>query len=200
MAVDDWGTLREVAAQGYTDGIMCLATIEIVERSNKPEIIDRLYDADAGRAARIFVDSALTRLHIYVCRAFAPARHPDDLHLRTAINFLKQPGRLDEEEWPERRTDLAEAVRMFDEAAADPRLARLKHMRDKLIAHMARYDESVITKPTYNDLFGFAKLTAGIWERLSFGAGTVMIEIDHQVDAYRESADAFWSLWEGPSE
>jgi hypothetical protein len=194
MAVNDWDTLCDVAVQGYTDGIMCLATIETVERSNKPEIIDRLNDANAGRAARIFVDSALTRLHIYVCRAFAPARHPDDLHLRAAIDFLKVSGRLDER--PEGRTDLAEAVRLFDEATTDPRLARLKHMRDKLIAHMARYDENVVAKPTYNDLFGFAKLTAGIWERLSFGAGTMMVEIDHQVDAYRESANAFWSQWE----
>ncbi|MER8525217.1 hypothetical protein [Mesorhizobium sp. M0494] len=200
MAVQDWDALREAAGQGYADGIMCLATIETVERSNNEELIERLHDADAARAARILIDGALVRLHIFVCRGFSPARHADDLHLRTAIDFLKEPGRLDEEPLLWRRTDLAEAIRLFELAAADPRLVRLKHMRDKLIAHMARYDETIIAKPTYNDLFDFTRLTAQIWERLSYGAGTAMVKLRHQVKAYSESADAFWSRWEETSE
>jgi hypothetical protein len=197
MAVRDWNTLREVAAQGYSDGVVCLATIETVERSNQPGVYNPLNEADAGRAARLLVDSALTRLHIFVCRGFAPIRHPDDLHLRAAIDFLKQPGRLDEEHEQDHRKNLVKAVKLFDEADRDPRLARLNYMRHKLIAHMARYDEKV-GRPTYDDLFGFSRLTTQIWERLSFGAGTVMINLEYQIEAYRESADAFWSKWEQP--
>ncbi|MEO9613143.1 MAG: hypothetical protein ABJG86_11735 [Nitratireductor sp.] len=194
MTVTDWQTLKEIAKQGYTDGILCLGTVEIIKRSNRPALISSLNEADAGMAARILRDSALTRLHIFLCRAYAPCRK-DDRHLRAAIEFLDQPGRIDEEPWPEKKADLLEAVRLFKEADVDPRLKGLKHMRDKLIAHLGVYDES-IPRPLYNDLFGIARSTAQIWEKLSFGAGIVMIELDHQIDAYRESADAFWSRWE----
>ncbi|MER9665976.1 hypothetical protein [Mesorhizobium sp. M0203] len=80
MAVQDWNTLRGVAEQGYADGVMCLATVETVERWNKSKVIEPLLDADAAHAASILLDGALTRLHIFVCRGFAVARK-DDLHL-----------------------------------------------------------------------------------------------------------------------
>jgi hypothetical protein len=86
-------------------------------------------------------------------------------------------------------------VQLFDQAEADPRLASLKHMRDKQLAHWARPTPGV-PLPLYNELFGFTRLTCEISEQLSFGAGTVMITLETQVEAYRESADAFWSRWE----
>jgi len=198
MAVRDWNTLREVAGLGYSDAIVCLATIETVERSNRGSVIEPLDNERAGRAARLLVDGALFRLHLFVTRAYAPARHPSDLHLRTAIDFLKEAGRLDEldaEHWPGKRLRLEEAIRGFDLLASDARLEKLKHMRDKLLAHMARPNESVPI-PRYNDLFGFARATCAVWEHLSYGAGSVMIDLDHQMTAYIESADAFWRKWE----
>lgn len=195
MAISNWHTLKEAARQGYSDGILCLATIEIVERLNQQPVEQALNEADAGGIARILRDSALIRMHLYLCRAFAPCRSADDWNLRAAIEFLEKPGRIEEEPVTERRSDLYEAVRLFDEASDDPRLKSLKHMRDKLIAHLAVYDES-IPRPRYDDLFNFARTTAKIWERLSFGAGTCMIEIEHQIDGYRESSDALWSVWE----
>jgi hypothetical protein len=71
---------------------------------------------------------------------------------------LGQPGRLDEERMPDRRKNLEQVIKLFDTASADPRLTRLIDMRNKLIAHMARYDQTVFTRPTYDDLFGFARL------------------------------------------
>ncbi len=195
MAISNWHALKEAAKQGYSDGILCLATIEIVERLNQQPVGQALNDAGAGGVARILRESALIRMHLSLCRAFAPCRSADDWNLRAAIEFLKEPGRVEEELVPDRRSDLYEAVRLFGEASADPRLKSLKHMRDKLIAHLAVYDES-IARPRYDDLFSFARLTAKIWERLSFGAGTCSIEIEHQIDEYRESSDAFWSIWE----
>jgi hypothetical protein len=195
MAIKDWNTLREVAGMGYADGVTCLATIEVVERSNRPTVIEPLDRAEAGRAARILVDGALFRLHMFVTRAFAPASRGDDLHLRTAIDFLRQPGRLDEEKWPENKRRLQQAIRGFEAMENDPRLVKLKHMRDKRLAHSARPDEN-IEIPRYNELFGFTRATCAIWEHLSYGAGSVMIDLDHQVTAYIESADAFWGRWE----
>src|SRR5262249_34963687 len=149
--------------------ISCLATIEIVERANQPAVISALNEADAGRVALMLRDAMLVRMHLFVCRAFAPTKHPDDRHLRAAVDFLRQPGRIEEEPWPEKRKDLGEAIRLFAKAETDPRLRSLKHMRDKLIAHIATYDESV-PRTRFQDLFGFARQTAEIWERLSFGA------------------------------
>jgi hypothetical protein len=83
------------------------------------------------------------------------------------------------------------AIELFDVAAADPRLAKLKKLRDKQIAHLALYDDS--DAPTYNDLFGFARTVATIWERLAWGTGIVRLSIGSQVVSYQESADAFWS-------
>lgn len=74
-------------------------------------------------------------------------------------------------------------------------MRKLKHMRDKLLAHTARPDAR-IDIPRYNDRFSFARDTCAVWEHLSYGAGTVMIDLQHQVDAYTESADAFWAKWE----
>ncbi len=193
--IDDWGKLREAAKQGYSDGILCLANIEIIERSNRPSVIDPLNRHEAGQAARLLIDAALVRLQIFVTRAYAPVRHADDLHLRAAIEFLQQPGRLAEERWPENRQNLAKAIELFGKAASDERLILLKHMRDKMVAHLAE-PNSKLRLPMYDELFGFARDTCAIWEQLSFGAGTVMIELDHQIDAYRESAHAFWSRWE----
>lgn len=198
MAVSDWNTLREVAGSGYSDAIVCLATIEIVERSNRGSVIEPLDRVQAGRAARILVDGALFRLHLFVTRAYAPSRHPDDLHLRSAIGFLKTAGRLEEidaENWLEKRHRLEEAIRGFDLLANDVRLTKLKHMRDKLLAHMARPDDTVPI-PRYDDLFSFARATCAVWEHLSYGAGSVMIDLHHQLTAYVESADAFWGRWE----
>lgn len=187
--------LREVAVQGYADAILCLASIEIVERSNVSAVLDRVNDSGAGRAARLFIDGALFRLHLFVTRAYAPVRYPGDLHLHAAINFLKcNPAVIDD--FPaEKRRHFTEAVKLFERALEDNRLAKLKQMRDKLLAHWAEPDLST-PLPRYVELFGFTNETCVIWEHLSYGVGTVSIELVHQVGPYRDSANAFWSRWE----
>lgn len=199
----DWPTLKQVAAAGYADGIVCLAAVELVERLNNPGVYGPINEAGAGRAGRLLADSVLFRLHIFLTRAYAPVAYGDDRHLRAAIEFLT-PERIAEtqyygpdgelEPWVERQQYLAAAVQKFSELAKDPRLGRLKHMRDKMLAHWAVPDPDT-PLPSYNDLFGFARDTAEVWERLSYGAGQVMIPIANQVDAYIESADAFWAVW-----
>lgn len=190
--VVDWNTLREVASAGYSDGIMCLAAIETVERSNRPSVIGPLNEAEAGLAAKLLIDSALVRVHLYVVRAFSPVRK-DDLHLRAAVNFLRDYSAKEPDQM--QRAHLDEAIRLFDKADSDSRLTTLKHMRDKQLAHWANPTPGV-PLPLYNELFEFTRRTCEIWERLSFGAGTVMIPLETQVEAYRNSADAFWGRWE----
>jgi hypothetical protein len=193
--IKSWDDLREAAKHGYSDAIAVLATIEIIERSNRPPLLEAINDAEAGPAALMLRDAAFLRVQLLIVRAFDPVRNGDDIHLRAAINFLREPGRIDEEHWPDRRADLHRAIELFDAAAADPRLSTLKHMRNKEIAHWARYGDDK-ARPLIRELFGFAKDTCLLWQQLSFGAGTCMIEVDHQIDLYREAAEAFWSRWE----
>jgi hypothetical protein len=192
--VKDWADVRGVAKQGFNDGIVCLATIEVVERSNTPAVIDPLHELKASRAAKLLIDAALVRLHLYLVRAFARVSHDDDLHLRAAIGFLRTADLQAELPFVEDQDHIQRAIELFDISAADPRLAKLKKLRDKQIAHLALYDDS--DAPTYNDLFGFARTVATIWERLAWGTGIVSLSIDSQVVSYQESADAFWSPWE----
>ncbi|MDA7948636.1 MAG: hypothetical protein MPJ78_14310 [Hyphomicrobiaceae bacterium] len=193
--VRDWNTLRQVAGDGYSDGISCLAAIEIVERSNRDSVIGPLNDSNAGRAALLLRDSAFFRLQMMVVRAYATVRHPDDLHLRAAVNFLRE--HIDEETRPDRHDRLTKVIKLFDSADNDSRLVPLKNMRDKELAHWARPTGDL--RPRCDELFGVTRDTCAIWEHLSFGAGTVMIELDNQIDAYRESAAAFWGVWETDS-
>lgn len=200
--MQDWPTLKQVAAAGYTDGIICLAAVELVERLNNPAVHGPINEAGAGRAGRLLADSVLFRLHIFLTRAYAHVAREDDRHLRAAIEFLT-PERIAEEQyygpnglepWVERQQHLGDAVQKFNALAKDPRLERLKHMRDKMLAHWA-VPAADIDRPSYNDLFGFARDTAEVWERLSYGTGVVSIPIANQVVAYIESADAFWAVW-----
>lgn len=193
--INSWDDLREAANHGYSDAITVLATIEIIERSNRPPLLEEINRADAGPAVRMLRDAAFQRVQLIIVRAFGPVRHADDIHLRAAIDFLREPGRLHEEKRPDRRNDLNRAITLFDAAAADPRLSTLKHMRDKEIAHWARYGDGK-ARPLIHELFGFAKETCLVWQQLSFGAGTDMIEVDDQIDLYRDAAEAFWSRWE----
>ncbi len=196
MAVTDWEELRQVAQAGFSDAMAAAGSIEVVERSNRPTVIEPLEDRDAGRAAKLLVDAALFRVHIFAVRAFdAPFRTGDDLNLRAAIDFLRPAGRIDQAP-AHRRPDLALAVARFDEADADPRLPPLRLMRNKLLAHVARYDVGG-NGPTYNDLFGFTGRVGLIWEALSNGAGIHTLTLASQIAAYTESAEAFWSVWEG---
>lgn len=193
--VSDWACLKEVAAQGYNDAIVCLGSIETVVRSNRPSVIEPLQRCEGGRSARLLIDAALFRVHIYVVRAFAPVRYADDLHLRAAIEFLKVPGRLSEIQDVEDRGNLEQAILLFDKASADARLVKLTHLRHKMLVHWAAPDPS-IPIPTYNDLFEFTRLTAKIWECLAFGTRTMTVDLSAPVEAYQESADSFWSVWE----
>nr|WP_281409662.1 hypothetical protein [Rhizobium leguminosarum] len=140
---------------------------------------------------RLVVNGMLFRLHIFIVRAFAEVKHEDDRHLRAAINFLKEPGRLHEVQSAANRERLEKAIWIFDRALTDDRLARLKRMRDKQMAHFARYESA--GGPTYVDLYEFAALTASIWEHLGYGTQQIMIDMEDQMKAYRRKAEAFWS-------
>jgi hypothetical protein len=123
-------------------------------------------------------------------KAYSSTRRGDK-HMRVAFDYLKDEA-IRSQAGPFDRDDLVEACRLWENASADDRLIPLKHYRDKHAAHIGAPDPD-IADARIMDLFGFARLTSTVAEKLAAGTGVAMIPIDHQIDAFRESADAFWS-------
>lgn len=196
MAVENWHELIEVAKQGFADGLACHGSIAASRRANRQNLIEIVDDAKAGRAARLLLDGALFRSHVYLVRAFDPPsqKAQDDINLRAAIDFLRSPGVI-EQAHELRHVDLRLAIERFDAADADPALPGLRRMRNKLLAHWARYDETK-PLPTYYELFGFAERVGKVWEALAHGTAIHFLSMESQVAAYVESADVFWSIWD----
>lgn len=96
QALRNWNDLRHVAVRCLNDAVECLASIEIVERGNRPDTVDTMAKAGAFQAAIHMRDAALFRIHVIVCRAFAPVNNLDDRHTRTAIDFLRPTPKKDD--------------------------------------------------------------------------------------------------------
>jgi hypothetical protein len=191
----DWELVHKVASKGYEEGVVTLAYIELLERGNWADVGASLVETPkAKRAFELILLSFFSRLLLNVVRAYGPVRN-GDYHLRVAFTEIEKDPQI---ETPKIRDAdaLKEAVTLWKVADVDPRLTRLKHLRDKSLAHVSEL-KAGISLPQIVDLMEFARMTCDIWERLSFAVGSVSIELEVQNRAYRESADAFWSKWTG---
>ena len=188
----NWNDLREVALSGLHDAVECLAAIEIVERGNRPEVVHELARQGALEAANHMRDATLSRLHLIVCRAYAPTKHADDRHLRTAIDFLKLRAEEEKDHYLQGR--LLKAVDLFGAAENNPRLGKLTKMRNKLLAHITR-PKRQIEIATYRDLFDVTALTVDVWVELACGAGQATLPLDFFLEDYRKSLESLWSRW-----
>ncbi|HEV7293131.1 MAG TPA: hypothetical protein VGN79_12500 [Devosia sp.] len=198
MTVKSWFELEEAAAQGFGDGVLCAAILTCLERGNQPETIRAVIATGGSGIGRLMRDSMFFRMHMVAARAWAPVRHKDDLHLRTAIEFLAaNPSEVTKQE-VQRRDSLAEAGRLFEALDQSDLHRRIERMRHKEMAHVARYGEDP-PRPVIKDVFRFVQETCAIWEALAFGAGVAYVSIDSQVAAYRRSAASFWDHFEGLS-
>ncbi|NTA46860.1 hypothetical protein G6L34_01975 [Agrobacterium tumefaciens] len=193
-AINSWDDLREAAVQAYSDGISILATIEIVERSNRKQLLKKLDEVGAGPAVLMMRNAAFAQIHHLAVRAFAPTRRDDDMHLRAAIDFLRIPGTIEKAQDEEGANELRRAIQLFEEADKDSRLKALQHVRNKELAHWAKFGN--VDRPRINDLFFFCLDTCEIFELLASGTGSIMVPIQNQIDLYRDAAQAFWSKWE----
>ncbi|WP_145925961.1 hypothetical protein [Shinella sp. HZN7] len=195
----DWSTFRELARQGHRDGVICLTTIASINQYFlSREIASQLMLTGADKAADVLFQGACVRLHLIVSRAFATTKNNGDRHLRVAINFLVKDRRLDEEPNPVLRKHLIEAVEQFQALEGDPRLKRIVHMRNKLLAHWATYDPS-IGLPDLFEIFAVAREATKIWENLAIGSGADLPHMVEEEEAHRKSADVFWSAWNLPA-
>lgn len=197
MAIHDAMLFGDVAEGGFQEGIICLATIAICERANKPELIAALKENNAGYAAKILRDGALFRMHMYVVSAFDPVRDrfPDDINLRAAIQFIQsRPEELINEPQVD-MNKLMEAVTLFNTASLDPALTGLVKIRNKAMAHRGVVEADFLA-PMYGDVFAFTRTTCRIWELVALGSGMETVRMADVVARHERSAEVLWALLE----
>jgi hypothetical protein len=166
--------------------------IEIMEKQNTGRINGNLSDSGAARAAIVVRNSLTTRLVILVAGAFAPTR-PGDRHLRKGFEEMSDPKlrgqlRIDQ-------PTLAEAEILWTKLQSDPRLATVKHFRDKSTAHSANPKPGT-RPPQWGEMFDFAKEVAIAMEKFAIGVGVTTEKLSETDDWRIDSAQKFWKPWE----
>jgi hypothetical protein len=117
-----------------------------------------------------------------------------DRHARVAFKHLSDPNIFDEVAKAGSRKELEQACATWRRYDADRRRERLKHYRDKVVAHTGERNPA-IPLPLVSELSSYAMGTADALARLPRGTGVVALQLNVQTAAYDASAKAFWSVW-----
>lgn len=194
---EQWRALRDYALLGFSDAVNCKAMIANLEAANAPTVPASINERGAALAALLIRDCLATRLLLIVCRAYAPVQKGRDKNLRAAIGILRgEHGLGAVKSHPHWREEVGQhlqfALDRFDELRSDPRLERLKHVRDKSLAHLGRIDPN-LPAPSYADMFSFTNDTCAVWEALALGTEVIFIRVADQVAEHEKHANAFWS-------
>jgi hypothetical protein len=163
-----------------------------MERQNTGRINGNISDSGAARAGITIRNSMTTRLVILVAGAFAKTR-PGDKHLRKGLEEMKDLGLRNQLKM--NQTAFADAEAMFQRLQNDPRMATVKHFRDKSTAHSADPVPGM-RPPQYAEMFDFAKEVAATMEKFAIGVGVTTETLADTEDWRIESSQRFWEPWE----
>jgi hypothetical protein len=191
--------VRQISKEAFTDAIdlmACLAVLRESESFGEPGdvVAHALEAANASLAATIVRKALLQRVLMTIERAFAPVKHKSDRHARVAFEYLSDPNIFEEVAKAGLRKQLEQARatwRIYDQ---DARRRRLRHYRDKVVAHAGERDPA-IPVPLVSELRNYAVGTADALARLAHGSGVVNLQLRVQTDPYDKSAEAFWRVW-----
>jgi hypothetical protein len=189
--------VKEISTNGLKEAIdlmACLAVRREGETLGDLVLPRALKAANATLAATIVQKALLQQVLMTVERAFAPVNRPEsDRHARVAFAHLSDQNVFDEVAHAGSRTLLHYACHIWRNLDADSRRNRLKHYRDKVVAHRG---VRKLPAPLVSELTSFAMSTADVLLRLARGAGVLELQqLKVQRDAYDASAKAFWSVW-----
>jgi HEPN superfamily AbiU2-like protein len=187
--------VKQISATGFTEAIDLMACLAVLREGESLVVPQALEAANAARAATIVQKALLQRVLMTVERAFAPVNRPNsDRHARVAFDYLSDTNIFDEVADAGSRKHLQQACAIWRKYDADPRRQRLKHYRDRVVAHTGAPNPA-IPVPLISDLRGYAMGTADVLGRLARGSGVVGFNLRVQTTAYVESAKAFWNVW-----
>ena len=127
--------VKEISATGFTEAIDLMACLAVLREGNSLVVPRALEAANAALAATIVQKALLQRVLMTVERAFAPVKQNSDRHARVALKHLSDPNIFDEVAKAGSRKHLQQACDTWRRYDADPRRKKLKHYRDKVVAH-----------------------------------------------------------------
>jgi hypothetical protein len=184
--------VRQISAAAFADAIDIMGCLAVLRESDSLSVERSVKAADATLAAIIVQKSLLQRMLMTVERAFAPHNRNSDRHARVAFEHLSDPNIFDEVARVGSRKHLQQACANWQRFDTDARRRRLKHYRDRVVAHAAQRNPA-IPVPLVTELRAYAMGTADVLARLARGSG--IVEAGVPTAAYDESAKAFWSVW-----
>jgi hypothetical protein len=188
-----WIELQKIAKFAYLDAIDTIACLEVLGAGNKEPLIRRINQAGAELACELIYKALVARVLLNTIRAYDPIRK-GDFHLAVAFKLLEDTNVVAIARDHGSHWHIMEAVNLWQLTAFDDRIVKLRHYRNKVLAHLSDLDANV-RLPIYNDLFEIARRTSETAEKLSIGASTCTVELRHQTNVYRESSERFWSIW-----
>ena len=183
-------SIEAIAREAFETGMEVLELIELMERQNTGRINGNISDSGAARAAITIRNSLMARLVILVAGAFSNTR-PGDRHLRMGFKAMADPTLRSQLRMNAQA--FADAESMWRVLQADPRLAVIKHFRDKQTAHSA---DPKMRPPTWGETFAFAKEVAAVMENFAIGVGVTTEKFSATEDWRIESSQNFWVPWE----
>jgi hypothetical protein len=185
-------SIETIAKEAFETGMEILQLIELMERQNTGRINGNISDSGAARAGITVRNSMTTRLVILVAGAFANTR-AGDKHLRKGFQEMKAASLRNQ--LPMNQTAFADAEAMFQRLQNDPRMATIKHFRDKSTAHSANPAPGM-RPPQYGEMFNFAKEVAATMGKFAIGVGVTTETLADTEDWRIESSQKFWEPWE----
>ena len=186
--------VKQISETGLKEAIDLMACLAVWREGESLMVPHALEAVNAALAATIVQKALLQRVAMTVERAFAPANRPkSDRHVRVAFKHLSVQNIFDEVANAGSRKYLQQACDTWRKYDADPRRKKLKHYRDKVVAHTAMRE---LPLPIVSELTSYAMGTADALARLARGTGvTTQSQLEVQTAAYDESAKAFLSVW-----
>jgi hypothetical protein len=187
--------VHEIAMEAVQTAFEILQIIEVMERQNSGRINSNLSESGAARAGFAVRNALLSRLVLLVAGAFAPARQPGDKHLRKGFELLDDAAVRRAVESTGSADSMKNAIHNWNQLQADPRMATIKHFRDKFTAHLAT-PKAGTPLPKYAEFFAFARALTVVMENFAHGADVTTEKLNESSEDMIASAQAFWKPWE----
>jgi hypothetical protein len=161
--------VKQISVTGFTEAIDLMACLAVLREGESLVVPHALEAANAALAATIVQKALLQRVLMTVERAFAPVnKRKLDRHARVAFEHLSDPNIFDEVAKAGSRKELEQACDTWRRYDANSRRKKLKHYRDKVVAHTAVRELPV---PLVSELTSYAMGTAEVLARLARGSG-----------------------------
>ena len=138
--------VKQISKTAFTEATDLMACLGVLRESESLAVARALEAAKASRAAIIVQKALLQRVLMTVEQAFAPVNRPKtDRHARVAFVPLSDSKIFNEVAKAGSRTHLQQACATWHTYDADTRRGKLKHYRDKVVAHTGMQNPSIRT-------------------------------------------------------